>query len=135
MRDCPGTCRPRGVEAVLASVRDNPRHGARDYAMLLLMARLGLRALEVIAITIFGAVSRLTEIRGYPSFAQPKPAMLKLSSRYCVASPIRTLPLNSQYYFEKPKHQRCIQPNHFHSYLLLPRRYHARCKNSRMRVQ
>lgn len=39
-----------GVEAVLASVRDNPRHGARDYAMLLLMARLGLRAPEVIAV-------------------------------------------------------------------------------------
>lgn len=41
---------PDGVEAVLASVRDDPRHGARDYAMLLLMARLGLRAVEVIAI-------------------------------------------------------------------------------------
>lgn len=43
---------PEGVEAVLASVRDNPRHGARDYAMLLLMARLGLRAVEVIAIQL-----------------------------------------------------------------------------------
>jgi site-specific recombinase XerD len=43
---------PEGVEAVLASVRDNPRHGARDYAMLLLMARLGLRALEVMAIQL-----------------------------------------------------------------------------------
>jgi integrase len=31
-------------------VRDNPKCGARDYAMLLLMARLGLRAAEVIAI-------------------------------------------------------------------------------------
>ena len=41
---------PDGIEAVLASVRGNPRHGARDYAMLLLMARLGLRAAEVIAI-------------------------------------------------------------------------------------
>jgi len=41
-----------GVEAVLASVRGNPRHGARDYAMLLLMARLGLRAPEVIAIRL-----------------------------------------------------------------------------------
>ena len=30
----------------------NPRHGARDYAMLLLMARLGLRAAEVIAIRL-----------------------------------------------------------------------------------
>lgn len=43
---------PDGVEAVLASVRDNPRHGARDYAMLLLMARLGLRAAELIAIQL-----------------------------------------------------------------------------------
>ena len=43
---------PDGVEAVLASVRDNPRHGARDYAMLLLMARLGLRAVEVVAIQL-----------------------------------------------------------------------------------
>lgn len=43
---------PDGIEAVLASVRDNPRHGARDYAMLLLMARLGLRAVEVIAIQL-----------------------------------------------------------------------------------
>jgi integrase/recombinase XerD len=40
------------VEAVLASVRANPRRGARDYAMLLLMARLGLRALEVMAIQL-----------------------------------------------------------------------------------
>ena len=43
---------PDGVESVLASVRSNPRHGARDYAMLLLMARLGLRAAEVIAIQL-----------------------------------------------------------------------------------
>ncbi|WP_128095069.1 tyrosine-type recombinase/integrase [Brucella pituitosa] len=43
---------PDGVEAVLTCVRDNPRHGARDYAMLLLMARLGLRAAEVIAIQL-----------------------------------------------------------------------------------
>ena len=35
---------PDEVEAVVASVRTNPRRGARDYAMLLLMARLGLRA-------------------------------------------------------------------------------------------
>ncbi len=32
---------PEGVEAVLGAVRANPRHSARDYAMLLLMARLG----------------------------------------------------------------------------------------------
>ncbi|MET4072740.1 integrase/recombinase XerD [Bradyrhizobium sp. S3.2.6] len=43
---------PEGVEAVLACVRHNPRHGARDYAMLLIMARLGLRAAEVIAIRL-----------------------------------------------------------------------------------
>jgi site-specific recombinase XerD len=43
---------PNEVEAILASVRANPRHGARDYAMLLIMARLGLRAAEVIAIQL-----------------------------------------------------------------------------------
>lgn len=43
---------PDGVEAVLASVRRNPRHGARNYAMLLLMARLGLRAVEIVAIQL-----------------------------------------------------------------------------------
>lgn len=43
---------PDEVEAVLASVRTNPLHGTRDYAMLLLMARLGLRAPEVIAIQL-----------------------------------------------------------------------------------
>jgi site-specific recombinase XerD len=43
---------PDGVEAVLAWVRDNPRHGARDYAMLLLMVRLGLRSVEVVAIQL-----------------------------------------------------------------------------------
>ena len=43
---------PEGVEAVLANIRDNLSHGARDYAMLLLMARLGLRAPEVIAIQL-----------------------------------------------------------------------------------
>ena len=43
---------PDEVEAVLASVRANPRRGARDHAMLLLMARLGLRAPEVIAIQL-----------------------------------------------------------------------------------
>ncbi|MGD9924984.1 MAG: tyrosine-type recombinase/integrase [Pseudorhodoplanes sp.] len=43
---------PDEVETVLASVRANPRRGARDYAMLLLMARLRLRALEVMAIQL-----------------------------------------------------------------------------------
>lgn len=43
---------PEDVETVLASVRANPRRGTRDYAMLLLMARLGLRAVEVTAIQL-----------------------------------------------------------------------------------
>jgi integrase/recombinase XerD len=43
---------PDKVEAVLESVRTDPRHGMRDYAMLLLMARLGLRAPEVIMIQL-----------------------------------------------------------------------------------
>ena len=41
---------PDEVETVLASVATNPRRGARDYAMLLLMARLGMRAPEVMAV-------------------------------------------------------------------------------------
>lgn len=43
---------PDEVEVVVASVRTNPQRGARDYAMLLLMARLGLRAPEVMAIQL-----------------------------------------------------------------------------------
>lgn len=43
---------PDQVEAVLTAVRTNQKHGRRDYAMLLLMARLGLRAPEVIAIRL-----------------------------------------------------------------------------------
>ncbi|WP_143748454.1 site-specific integrase [Mesorhizobium carmichaelinearum] len=42
---------PRYLSPV-ASVRSNPRRGARDYAMLLLMTRLGLRAPEIIAIQL-----------------------------------------------------------------------------------
>ena len=53
---------PEGVDAVLACVRDNPRHGARDYAMLLLMARLGLRAAEVIAIQLDDIDWRASEL-------------------------------------------------------------------------
>jgi integrase/recombinase XerD len=43
---------PDRVEAVLAAVRTNPKHGRRDYAMMLLLARLGLRAPEVITIQL-----------------------------------------------------------------------------------
>jgi len=43
---------PDQVEAVLAAVRANPKHGRRDFAMVLLLARLGLRAAEVIAIQL-----------------------------------------------------------------------------------
>ncbi len=43
---------PDEVEAVLASVATNPRRGARDHAMLLLMARLGMRAPEVMAVQL-----------------------------------------------------------------------------------
>jgi integrase/recombinase XerD len=43
---------PEQVETVLAAVRASPKHGRRDYAMLLLMARLGLRAPEVVAIQL-----------------------------------------------------------------------------------
>lgn len=43
---------PEQIEALLAWTRNNPKHGLRDYAMLLLMTRLGLRAPEVIAIRL-----------------------------------------------------------------------------------
>jgi len=48
----PSDVTPDQVEAVLAAVRTSPKHGRRDYAMMLLMARLGLRAPEVIAIQL-----------------------------------------------------------------------------------
>ena len=43
---------PEQVEAVLAAVRSDPRYGRRNHAMILLLARLGLRAPEVIAIQL-----------------------------------------------------------------------------------
>jgi site-specific recombinase XerD len=43
---------PEAVETVLATARSNAATGRRDYAMLLLLARLGLRALEVVAMQI-----------------------------------------------------------------------------------
>lgn len=43
---------PEQVEAVLTEVRADRRSGARNYAMALLLARLGLRAHEVIAIRL-----------------------------------------------------------------------------------
>jgi integrase/recombinase XerD len=43
---------PEQVEAVLAAVRSDPRVGRRNYAMVLLLARLGLRAQEVVAIQL-----------------------------------------------------------------------------------
>ena len=51
-RRLPRHLMPDQVEAVLAAVRTSPKHGQRDYAMMLLMARLGLRAPEVIAIQL-----------------------------------------------------------------------------------
>ena len=48
----PRHLKPDQVEAVLTAVRANPKHGRRNYAMILLMARLGLRAPEVIAIQL-----------------------------------------------------------------------------------
>lgn len=53
---------PEGVDAILASVQNNPRHSARDYAMLLLMARLGLRAPEVISIQLEDIDWRASEL-------------------------------------------------------------------------
>lgn len=78
---------PDGVEAVLACVRDNPRHGARDYAMLLLMARLGLRALEVMAIQLDDIDWRAGEltVRGKGKFHDRLPITVEVGdalSRY-----------------------------------------------------
>ncbi|MBP2510233.1 site-specific recombinase XerD [Agrobacterium tumefaciens] len=53
---------PDEVEAVLASVATNPRRGARDYAMLLLMSRLGMRAPEVMAVQLDDIDWRASEI-------------------------------------------------------------------------
>jgi integrase/recombinase XerD len=43
---------PEQVEAVLAAVRADARFGLRNYAMIILLARLGLRAPEVIAVQL-----------------------------------------------------------------------------------
>jgi integrase/recombinase XerD len=43
---------PEQVEAVLAAVRSDPRFGRRNHAMVLLLARLGLRAQEVVAMQL-----------------------------------------------------------------------------------
>jgi len=43
---------PDQVEAVLAAVRSGPKRGRRNHAMVLLLARLGLRAPEVVAIQL-----------------------------------------------------------------------------------
>lgn len=53
---------PDEVEAVLASVATNPRRGARDFAMLLLMSRLGMRAPEVMAVQLDDIDWRASEI-------------------------------------------------------------------------
>lgn len=48
----PRHLKPEQVEAVLAAARREARFGRRNYAMLLLLARLGLRAAEVITIQL-----------------------------------------------------------------------------------
>jgi integrase/recombinase XerD len=53
---------PEQVEAVLAAVRSDTPMGRRNYAMMLLMARLGLRAPEVIAIRMDDIDWRASEI-------------------------------------------------------------------------
>ena len=53
---------PDQVETMLAAVRNSPKHGRRDYAMLLLMARLGLRAPEVVAIQLDDIAWRAGEL-------------------------------------------------------------------------
>src|SRR5258708_17217094 len=57
-RRLPRHLAPDQVEAVLTAVRANPKHGRRDYAMMLLMARLGLPAPDLIAIRLHDISSR-----------------------------------------------------------------------------
>lgn len=66
---------PDGVEAVLLSVQRNLAHGALDYAMLLLMARLGLRAMEVVAIPLDDIDWRIgkLKVRGKGQLHDPLP--------------------------------------------------------------
>jgi integrase/recombinase XerD len=53
---------PNDIELVLKAVRAQPCHGRRDYAMVLLMARLGLRAHEVVTIQLDDIDWRLGEL-------------------------------------------------------------------------
>lgn len=48
--DLPRHLKPKDIQRLVEAVRTDDRNGRRNYAMLLLMARLGLRATEVIAI-------------------------------------------------------------------------------------
>src|SRR3546814_21185382 len=66
---------PEQIEALLAWVRDNPKHGLRDHAMLLMMARLGLRAPVVIAI-------RLDDI-AWPDGELPESGRASVRDREC----------------------------------------------------
>jgi integrase/recombinase XerD len=50
--DLPRYLKPEDVQQLVESVRTNDATGRRNYAMLLMLARLGLRALEVIAIQL-----------------------------------------------------------------------------------
>ena len=53
---------PNDIELVLKAVRAQPCHGRRDYAMVLLMARLGLRAHEVVKVQLDDVDWRLGEL-------------------------------------------------------------------------
>jgi site-specific recombinase XerD len=53
---------PQDIEAILNWVRRESRHSKRDYAMFLLMARLGLRAPEVLAVRLDDIDWRMGEL-------------------------------------------------------------------------
>lgn len=58
----PRYLQPSEVEEILASACRSPNRGTRDYAMLLLMARLGLRAPEIVAMQLDDIDWRSAEI-------------------------------------------------------------------------
>ena len=78
------------IELVLAAVRAHPNHGRRNYAMVVLMARLGLRAHEVVAIQLDDIDWRMGELlvrgKGGRHDKLPVPAdVALLSGEVCIS--------------------------------------------------
>jgi len=71
----PRYMKPDEIQRLIDSVRSNDAIGRRNYAMMLLIARLGLRAVEVVAIRLEDIDWRAGEIliRGKGKFHEPMP--------------------------------------------------------------